>query len=172
MNCAQCGSEVDGAFCPVCGTPVAAPTNAVALSGWWRRVGATVVDNLLLFIPSSITFLLVNDVAGRYVGALAALVVQGAYMVRFLASPRGQTIGNRVVDTCVRDALTGMAISSAQAMRRWGFVAIYGVLDVTLPASYATIPTLFALIDCLFPLFDARKQTLHDKFAGTLVVRV
>ncbi len=172
MNCAQCGSEVNGAFCPVCGTPVAAPTSAVTLSGWWRRVGATMVDNLLLFIPSSIAFLLVAAVAGRYVGALAALAVQGAYMVRFLASVRGQTIGNRVVDTAVRDALTGAAITSSQALRRWGFIAIYSVLDVTLPTSYAAIPTVFALIDCLFPLFDARKQTLHDKFAGTLVVRV
>ncbi|MDE3082892.1 MAG: RDD family protein [Acidobacteriota bacterium] len=171
MNCAQCGSDVNGAFCPVCGTPVAAPASTVALSGWWRRVGATVVDNLLLFIPSSITFLLVSDIGGRLFGALAALAVQGTYMVRFLASAKGQTIGNRVVDTSVRDALTGAAISTNQALRRWGFIALYGVLDVTLPTSYAAIPTVIALIDCLFPLFDARKQTLHDKFAGTLVVR-
>ena len=162
---------MNGAFCPVCGTPVTAPTNAVALSGWWRRVGATVVDNLLLFIPSSIAFLLVSDFAGRYVGALAALAVQGAYMVRFLASTKGQTIGNRVVDTAVRDALTGATITANQALRRWGFIALYSVLDVTLPTSYTAIPTVIALIDCLFPLFDARKQTLHDKFAGTLVVR-
>jgi uncharacterized RDD family membrane protein YckC len=26
------------------------------------------------------------------------------------------------------------------------------------------------LTDCLFPLYDPRNQTLHDKFAGTLVV--
>ena len=163
---------MNGAFCPVCGTPVAeAPTSAVALSGWWRRVGATVVDNLLLFIPSSIAFLLVTDFAGRYVGALAALAIQGTYMVRFLASAKGQTIGNRVVDTAVRDALTGVAITTSQALRRWGFIALYGVLDITLPTTYTAIPTVIALIDCLFPLFDARKQTLHDKFAGTLVVR-
>jgi len=162
---------VNGAFCPVCGTPVVAPTSAVALSGWWRRVGATVVDNLLLFIPSSIAFLLVTDFAGRYVGALAALAIQGTYMVRFLASAKGQTIGNRVVDTAVRDALTGVAITTSQALRRWGFIALYGVLDITLPTTYTAIPTVIALIDCLFPLFDARKQTLHDKFAGTLVVR-
>ena len=162
---------MNGDFCPVCGTPVASATNAVSLSGWWRRVGATVVDNLLLFIPSTIAFLLVTDFAGRYVGALAVLAVQGAYMVRFLASAKGQTIGNRVVDTKVRDALTGMAITTNQALRRWGFIALYGLLDITLPTSYTTIPTVIALIDCLFPLFDARKQTLHDKFAGTLVVR-
>jgi uncharacterized RDD family membrane protein YckC len=29
---------------------------------------------------------------------------------------------------------------------------------------------LYALVDNLFPLFDARKQTLHDKFANTIVV--
>jgi uncharacterized RDD family membrane protein YckC len=28
-----------------------------------------------------------------------------------------------------------------------------------------------AIIDCLFPLLNPRKQTLHDRLAGTIVVR-
>jgi uncharacterized RDD family membrane protein YckC len=29
---------------------------------------------------------------------------------------------------------------------------------------------LVLLADCLYPLYDQRNQTLHDKFAGTIVV--
>jgi uncharacterized RDD family membrane protein YckC len=39
------------------------------------------------------------------------------------------------------------------------------------PSPY--VPILFylaVLIDCLYPLYDKRNQTLHDKFAGTIVV--
>ena len=68
MNCTQCGSEVAGAYCPVCGTAVAGTTHGVVLSGWWRRAGATMVDNLLLFLPLYITFVLVSDVAGVVAG--------------------------------------------------------------------------------------------------------
>ena len=33
------------------------------------------------------------------------------------------------------------------------------------------IGTLYLLLDVLWPLRDARRQALHDKFAGTCVVR-
>ncbi len=144
----------------------------MTLSGWWRRVGATLIDSLLLFIPTTIVYYLVGGVAGRYIGALFAMLVEGVYMVKLLTTSAGQTVGNRVVSTRVRDALTGATITPTQAVRRWVFVAIYGALAVTLPTSLVTIPNVIALVDCLYPLFDPRKQTLHDKFANTLVVRV
>lgn len=172
MNCTQCGSEVSGAYCPVCGTAVVGESQGVVLSGWWRRVGATFVDSLLLFLPLYIVFTLVGDVAGLIAGAVVSFALQGAYMVSFLASESGQTIGNRVVATQVRDALTGAAITRSQALRRWGVISAYGVLNVVLPPSLAGIPAMLFLADCLFPLLDARKQTLHDKIAGTLVVRI
>ena len=172
MNCTQCGSEVDGAFCPVCGTAVPTSASGVVLSGWWRRVGATVVDSVLLFLPLYVTFILVGDVAGYFAGAVVSFALQGLYMVRFLASESGQTIGNRVVATRVRDALTGAAITRNQALRRWGMISAYSALNIILPPALAGIPAILMLADCLFPLFDGRKQTLHDKFAGTLVVRI
>ena len=100
-----------------------------------------------------------------------SFALQGAYMVRFLSSESGQTIGNRVVATQVRDALTGAAITRSQALRRWAAISAYAVLNVVLPPSLEGIPVMLFLADCLFPLLDARKQTLHDKIAGTLVVR-
>ena len=32
------------------------------------------------------------------------------------------------------------------------------------------VEALIALVDNLYPLYDSRNQTLHDKFAGTIVV--
>jgi uncharacterized RDD family membrane protein YckC len=155
----------------VCGTPVASAAPAVVLSGWWRRVGATFVDSVLLFLPLYIAFVLVGDVAGFAAGAIVSFAIQGAYMVRLLASESGQTIGNRVVATRVRDALTGAPITRNQALKRWAVISAYAALNIVLPPSLAEIPAMLMLIDSLFPLFDARKQTLHDKIAGTLVVR-
>jgi len=173
MNCSQCGSEVHDSFCPVCGTP--APTNpdapsAVRLSGWWRRVGATVVDNLILLVPTMVVFLVVDAVAGSIAGAIAGIVIQGIYQVKLLAMPQGQTLGNRMVGTQVRDALTGLAITNQQALRRWGLVAIYSSFELAGTSGVAIAVSLVGAVDCLYPLFNERKQTVHDRFAGTIVV--
>jgi len=173
MNCSQCGSEVHGPFCPVCGTPAPGYVDAstdVRLSGWWRRVGATLVDNLILIVPTMVAFLLVESVAGTIAGAIAGIAIQGIYQVKLLSMPQGQTLGNRMVSTQVRDALTGAAISNQQALRRWGLVAIYSSFELAGTSGMAIIVSLIGAVDCLYPLFNERKQTVHDRFAGTIVV--
>ncbi|MGC8510342.1 MAG: RDD family protein [Acidimicrobiales bacterium] len=193
MRCTTCGAELHGTYCSTCGTfsgqpdgVGSGPAPRTELSGWWRRVGATIVDNLLLVIPTTIVAVVVAQFAGTTIGELAGVAAQGVYMVELLASPRGQTIGNRVVGTRVRDELTGAALSRAQALRRWGFIAVYSLLEVFSQSSSSTTSThalgavgglavvmsLVGLADCLFPLFNTRKQTLHDRFAHTLVERV
>ena len=175
MNCSQCGREIHGSFCPVCGAPAPGHLDAatgVRLSGWWRRVGATVVDNLILVVPTMVAFLLVDAVAGALAGAIVSLAIQGVYQVKLLARPQGQTLGNRMVGTQVRDALTGVAISNQQALRRWGLVAIYSSFELAGTSGMAIVVSLIGAVDCLYPLFNARKQTLHDLFAGTIVVMI
>jgi uncharacterized RDD family membrane protein YckC len=191
MRCATCGAELHGTYCSTCGT-FSGQSNSgqtdlasrTELSGWWRRVGATIVDSLVLVIPTTIVAVVVAQFAGTTIGELAGVAAQGVYMVELLASPRGQTIGNRMVGTRVRDELTGAALSRVQALRRWGFIAVYSLLEVfsqsgttsthALGATggLALVMSLVGLADCLFPLFNTRKQTLHDRFARTLVERV
>ena len=79
-----------------------------------------------------------------------------------------------MVQTRVRDALTGHVITRRQAAIRWVVVAVYGVLGTLL--STRSLPSrvpvgLLAVADCLYPLFNARKQTIHDRIARTIVVR-
>lgn len=175
MYCSNCGSETTGTRCTVCGHDQGAFTvsdnsSGVVLAGWWRRVGATFVDDLILLIPTVIGANMVGVFAGNLGAVIAGVAIQGLYMVTLLSSNAGQTIGNRVAASRVRDALTGTAITRHQAIRRWGFVAAYGALSILGgPLTYAV--AIIGLADVLYPLFNDRKQTLHDKFAGTIVVR-
>ena len=181
MNCIHCGTEVRGPYCAVCGQPTTTDAgldvaSAAALAGWWRRVGATLIDDLILVVPSLVAFAAFNAIAGTVAGALASLAVQGLYMVLLLSARRGQTLGNRVAGTKVCDALTGALITKQQALKRWGLVALYSAPGLFVQANSSLrsnpllIVSVLGLFDVLYPLFNARKQTWHDRFAGSIVV--
>jgi uncharacterized RDD family membrane protein YckC len=174
MYCTHCGTQVEGPFCTICGTPlnVNAPSDRGPIpqySGWWRRVGATLIDELILVLPTIFVSAVVAAIAGTLAGELLGLAVGGVYMVTLLSRPAGQTIGNQAVSTYVRDAVTGLPISTTQALKRWGFIAAYGLIDLLVSPNSLTIVGVIGLVDFLYPLFNARKQTLHDLFAGTVV---
>ena len=126
------------------------------LSGWWRRVGATIVDGIIIAIP--VGFVL--GIAGAtqavidVVAALAFIVY-----ITVLLGGSGQTVGNRASSTRVVDANQGTPIGTGRA-------AIRAVVQVVLQ-----ITVIGWIIDFLWPLWDRRNQTLHDKAAGSLVIR-
>ncbi|HET6964649.1 MAG TPA: RDD family protein [Acidimicrobiales bacterium] len=126
-------------------------------TGWWRRVGATLVDALVLIIP----YFIVDVAGGRVAGSVLGLVIQAAYQTIML-SQRGQTLGNMAVGTRVVDARTGGPLSPAKALGRWGAGFLFGILGILI---------LPPLLDIFWPLWDRQNQTLHDKMAGTLVLR-
>lgn len=173
MVCTNCGSTIEDTVCVVCGVPArdvdALDAVTPVLAGWGSRVGATVIDTIVLIAPTLVLVLLL----GNRLGDVAALATQGAYMVVLLTSPDGQTVGNRAMRTRVRDELTGYTITRRQALVRWAVIAIYGVLG-TVPSAgplFAASVSVVALTDCLYPFFNARNQTIHDRLARTIVVR-
>lgn len=88
-----------------------------------------------------------------------ALVVPIAYF-SFFHGWRGQTPGKMAVR--IRVVLeNGERISYVRALIRY-LVALALWFFFYIPG----------LIDALWPLFDAKKQAIHDKAAGTVVVRV
>lgn len=126
------------------------------LSGWWRRVGATIIDGLIFGIPTG--FILgVLGVTGYATSAISQ-VVFFFYLVAMLGRPAGQTIGNKAVNTMVVDADTQGPIGSSRA-------AIRSIVGVVL-----NLTVIGGILDWLWPLWDARNQTLHDKAANSLVV--
>ncbi len=173
MFCANCGSLSDANVCRVCGTP-ATPANHMdlatpILAGWWSRVAATLIDTVVLLIPTLVLVLLLGNILGE----IAALAAQATYMVALQSRPDGQTLGNRAAQTRVRDALTGQVITRGQGVLRWVVIALYSVLSTLTSAGTKPLlaVSLIGVVDCLYPLFNARKQTIHDRLARTIVVR-
>lgn len=125
------------------------------LAGWWLRVGATIIDGIILAIVDAI----LRAIAGAYAGPLLG-VVAGAVYVTLMLSRGGQTVGNKAVGTRVVDSQTGGPISTGKALGRWAAEAVLFFLLI-----------LPGILDILWPLWDRENQTLHDKMAGTVVLR-
>lgn len=181
MYCPSCGTEIEGFPCRVCGATslgsAAGRAGTVAYAGWWNRVGATFFDNLILLVPSLAAYLVGDAMASASVGALLSTAIQAAYLIYFLSRPSGQTPGNRIIGTRVRDLRSGGAITLQQAVRRWVPFGLYSAIQFSTGTGTTTLSTwtatfsLLALADFLYPLMNERRQTWHDRFAGTVVVR-
>ncbi len=147
------------------------------LSGWWRRVGAAVVDALILTIPSLIIIALVVAVAaGSDVGAaVTAIVTVLAYIVVALfyapilmkreGVHNGQTWGKqvtgiRVVRNDEQPVGLGFAFLREFVVKNLLFGFVGGLLFY--------IPTL---LNYLWPLWDDENRCLHDMVVSTHVVR-
>ncbi len=129
-------------------------------------------DNAILVIPTLAVFTLLNAVGNSLLGILGVLIMQALYIIGMLSSAKGQTLGNRVASSRVVRATDGGRVTTQQVCVRWAIVAAYSI-----PAAFSTSSnfslgiSIFALVDCLYPLFNERKQTWHDRIAGTVVVR-
>ena len=94
------------------------------------------------------------------VGFLGA-VVSGVYSWLLNGSAKGQTLGKMALSLQVRDARTGGPIGLGRGFLR-SLVATVLWLVLVLPG----------LLDVLSPLWDPRRQSWHDKAAGSVVVRL
>lgn len=176
VYCPACGSQIDGLPCAVCGAQSPVPRAGRPPSmyaGWWLRVAATVLDNLVLTVPLLGAYLLGDALVDAAVGTLASILVQAAYLIGLLARPSGQTIGNLLVGTRVRDAATGQPITSGQAVRRWVLFGCYNAVEFAGAGNSAATLILGAVVlgDILYPLMNEQKQTWHDRLAGTIVIK-
>jgi len=80
-----------------------------------------------------------------------------------MLASQGQTLGNMAAGTIVVDAATGAPVTSGKAWARSAMDVVFRVGTMLF-----VIPIL---VDDLWPLWDKQKQTLHDKVAGTVVVK-
>jgi uncharacterized RDD family membrane protein YckC len=130
-------------------------------AGWWSRVGAYLVDMVILLV-SLFLVAAIGGAAGRGVAITLVVVwliaVLLGYWVYFEGSESGQTIGKRALGIRVRDDGGGRA-SYGQALGR------------NLVARFIGLIPLIGLVDLLWPLWDNANQCLHDKAASTIVVR-
>jgi uncharacterized RDD family membrane protein YckC len=157
------------------------------LAGYWWRVLSLVADVILIGLI--ITFPLNSANLNSYLTSYIEVAVGFAYGTICLARFKGQTIGMRLVRTQCVDAVTHVQMGDAQIIRRTGLHSLFILLAVSYHYTLYLNPTaqekilnnhnyeiafLFAvplIIDLLWPIWDKRNQTLHDKFANTLLVR-
>lgn len=131
--------------------------------GFWARVGASLIDTLLMMIVIGpvltliygteywLSDVLVHGPADILINWVAPAVAVIVFWIARQATPGKMLIGARIVD-----ARTGANPSSGQFIGRY------------LGYFVSMIPLFLGLI---WVGFDPRKQGWHDKLAGTVVVR-
>jgi uncharacterized RDD family membrane protein YckC len=144
-------------------------TPELAYASWGARAGAALIDGLIMTIPYflGIGLIIAGDEGNQdgliVIGALLILVSVIGPFVYFPAmngGERGQTYGKRA---------TGIRVRREDGQTPLGFgrgLARYAITFV-----FANIFYVPLLLDYLWPLWDERNQSLHDKVAGSVVVR-
>ncbi|MDA0162053.1 RDD family protein [Solirubrobacter ginsenosidimutans] len=155
--------------------PLSAPASAGwELSGWWRRVGAYLIDAVVIVIIAGVFFgifaafagagFLVGDTTGFIASVLALMgfllcVVVAAllYAPLMMARTNGKTLGRMMTGIRVVRA-NGKPISFGYAVVRE--VLVKWLLIGAIAGSFTF--GLAVLIDYLWPLWDEENRALHD----------
>jgi uncharacterized RDD family membrane protein YckC len=209
MFCSRCGKQVQegNRYCQACGQevgaavtvapaaasavppPIAASTRVSAplpYSGFWERVGAYLIDGLILGIPFGILVLVLIFMFGGlgvllhrtaegapvdpraaaaliapmfmifFLGMLIFVALQWLYFAGMESSERQATFGKSVMSLRVTN-YEGQRISFGHATGRFFAKIVSGMVPLA--------------IGYIMAAFTEKKQALHDLIAGTLVLR-
>jgi uncharacterized RDD family membrane protein YckC len=130
------------------------------LAGFGQRFVARFIDSFLTAVPAALLFVTTRSETG-----VSWLV--GFYLVLFglsflndvvITTVKGGSIGKLFMGTRVVELPDRRAISAGTAGRRWASMAVMNFIP------------LLGLIDDLWIFTGHMRQTLHDKFALTIVV--
>lgn len=136
------------------------------LAEWWPRVGAMLLDGIVLAIPTLIINAVLQHDLGNTAGAAALefvliLAIQAVYFGTLNGTGSGQTLGNKAAGIAVRDASKAEVIGYARGFLRW-FVRFALYLFLALPG----------LLSDLWPLWNKQRQTIADQAARSVMIRV
>ena len=169
------------------GPPVTPASGALTgrhvLSGWWRRVGAQIIDGLIvgagalvlmvaLTAPFSIgffagdTFGFLSLIVGLLIAILCVSIAAFLYAPAMMARTNGRTLGRMATGIRVVRA-DGKPIDFGFAMLRE--VAVKALLFGFIAAATGG---LSFLADVLWPLWDEENRALHDFVVDTRTIRV
>ena len=170
-ECVECGGKVStkAETCPHCGRvlepqlPRSSDGEMTPIyAGFWVRVGAVVTDGVCGFVTSAVISLfliwvmpdvLLDNPEG--VGSVLGLTLVPLYFAFMESSSKQATLGKMALGLKVTD-LNGERIGFGKAILRFFAKFISG-----LPVYFG-----FFMVG-----FDEKKQSLHDKIVGTLVLK-
>jgi uncharacterized RDD family membrane protein YckC len=161
-------------------------TAAQNIAGFWWRFGGFVIDSIILGLAVSIP--LRQSSLSFYTDSIIQVVAAFLYFGLFVRYG-GATLGMRLCRLRCLSA-DGSKVTASQAYTR-ALVYCLFVLIASLyqlhayrnptPAETRTVARQFSIylllalphyVDLLWAAWDPRRQTLHDKAAGTIVVRL
>ncbi|WP_440224625.1 RDD family protein [Dokdonella sp. MW10] len=124
------------------------PTGEAIHAGFWRRFAAYVLDALVVMVPSFVVSII------PLLGLITSIVGHWLYFTLMESSGWQATLGKRALGIKVAD-LRGRRIGFGQATGRY-----FG----------AIISWLILFVGYFMAGWTARRQSLHDLMAGTLVI--
>lgn len=165
--------------------PLAQPvtTTGVLYAGFWLRVVAAIIDNLILLVPMGFLYVLIfastmpmlmsgrfNDPMGAamlmmprlFLLIIIGVVARWLYWALLESSEWQAMLGKKALGLYVTDLESRRATFGRTSGRFW---AGRGVSVVT------PIGGLYYIIDCIMAGLTERKQALHDSIANCLVLR-
>jgi uncharacterized RDD family membrane protein YckC len=129
-------------------------------ASWWGRVGATILDGIIMSVP----LFLGGAASAAGIDILAGLLILVYFLGLLFYAPillyanDGRTWGKQAADIRV-ERLDGQAPGFGRAFLRELLKAVLGFTVV------------LWIIDVLWPLWQPEGRALHDLAAGTRVVR-
>lgn len=162
------------------------------LSGWWRRVGAAMIDGLLLSFVTNILSAMVSPQYPQRLTEWGQAVVQGdqrpmptpdatsivfalAVFAIFVAYDAvcvarwGRTLGHRLLGLRIVPVTEPGRLTMGASLTR---SVVKHIAQVSNVHPFLSVLGLFNLVDSLFPLWDKPlRQSIHDKAAKSAVVR-
>jgi uncharacterized RDD family membrane protein YckC len=152
------------------------------LSGWWRRVGAHLIDGMIVLVgglillfaitaPFSIGFFasdevgIVSIIVGLLIAIVCVCIVALLYAPAMMSRTNGRTLGRmatgiRVVRANGQPITFGFAMLREVAIKWLLFQAILGSITAGIAV----------LVDFLWPLWDEENRALHDFLVDTRTV--
>jgi uncharacterized RDD family membrane protein YckC len=173
---------------------VLATDDGQVLAGWWRRAAARAVDTLITWALAVLAGWPQVRIVGRAVAAQldqamraarqgdpapalgyddrvlqASAVLVGSWLLVTLGYDLAFLLWRRATPGKLLLGLRLRPWDSARPLTGWLVVRRWLAFQVVAQLSY--VGAGYALLDLLWPLRGGRRQTLHDRFAGTVVVR-
>jgi uncharacterized RDD family membrane protein YckC len=139
-------------------------------SSWGRRVGAYLLDTLVLVVPLIVIVSIAlaagnpededdNSWAVIGIAYLLTLLLPFVYYTVMHGRANGQTLGKKWLGIAVKEDSAGGSIGYGRAFGRYAIIFVLALFILPI------------LLDYLWPLWDRKNQALHDKVVGSVVVR-
>jgi len=155
------------------------------LASWGSRVGATIIDGLIILIPAAILFFvlvagavgLTGDDSDVSVGVLIGSAILWFLVVAAIALLYAPTLmarqGNGNGQTWGKQMLGIRVVRDSGERMSFGWAALREVVVKWLAVGIASsiIPVIPWLLDVLWPLWDDQNRALHDMAVQTHVIR-